>query len=204
MPMLILLALALSALGECQEHHDNGTTARSQNATVEMAVRIDHLDFVSVSGDVQVWLELVNALTGAISSVAGDEVTPEHVALTLDSGSESAIVSIKPPASIPASSVQSNLLNNESLLLTSIVHSIENIDGIMPMSTGVIGASIMREPTVQQPTTPGVPGSKQEDASSATGQSWLVGGVIGGASIAGIFIVVLARCLCWKKPCARE
>jgi len=178
-------------------------------ATVEFTLRIGHLDFASItsSQNALVRFELTNALKWSISSEAGDVVTAEHVDLSLSAGSVIAEVSIKPPASTSASVVQSNLNKNQSHMLSAIVDSIRKVGGIRAVSTGPIGASIIRKPTVRQvltttaaPATEPAPARSDPDA-GITITAFIVGMLLGG-SIACVLACTLGVCL--GKYCATQ
>lgn len=178
-------------------------------ATVEFTVRISHLDFASVSAreNAQVRLELTTVLKGLISSEAGDVVTPEHVDLSLSAGSVIAEVSIRPPASISASSVQSNLRNNQLQMLSGIADGIKEVNGITAVSTGPIMASIIRKPAVRQAlTTTAAPATEPASASKGIDASIMIAAsIVCFVIIVGVaFLLACMRRACWRKCCALQ
>jgi len=159
----------------------SATHGSATNVTVDFSFRLSNINYATLMArqNAHVLGKLLIVMKTLVANEAGDKVLAEHVDMSLSAGSLIVEVSIRPPASIAASSVQSNL-GKSPQMLSQMMEGIRSVEGISGVSTGVISASFIATPTLHQAVAHPGPTPSESSGSSL---------IFVGASV-GVFVVI--------------
>lgn len=181
------------------------TKVETEQQAVELVVRVGNINYAALhtQGNSMLLEMFTNTLKVHFAKEAGDGVQPEHVTLSLSAGSVIVEASIRPPASIAATSVQQSLEKNPQML-SQMAYSLSEVDGIAAVRTGDVSASYISAPAVRAvlSAAAATPAPASQGSSSRRNIAIFVGLCVGALAVLGVCFLA---CFCLKLcPCHRQ